>query len=75
MEPNGSGGVEVCRREPLGPGQETAMRIASFLLILSALAISACGTTERTVVIQPAAGTTVIVPPSGDVHVLPDHSR
>ena len=51
------------------------MRIAPFLVILSALAITACGTTERTVVIQPAAGTTVIVPPSGDVHVLPDHSQ
>ena len=50
------------------------MRIPAFVVILSALALSACGTTERTVVIQPAAGTTVIVPPSGDVHVLPDHN-
>jgi hypothetical protein len=45
-----------------------------FLLLLASLgfALAACGTTEdRTVVVQPAPGQTVVVPSDGDAHVVP----
>jgi ABC-type Fe3+-hydroxamate transport system substrate-binding protein len=47
------------------------MRPMFILIPLAALLLTACGTTEeRTVVVQPAPGTTVVVPPSGDAHVV-----
>ena len=46
------------------------MRLTPMLIVLSALALTACGTTEKTVVVQPAPGSTVVVPASGDVKVL-----
>jgi hypothetical protein len=50
------------------------MRIATILIPLSFLLLAACGTTEeKTVVVQPSPGTTVVVPPSGDVHVVPNN--
>jgi hypothetical protein len=51
------------------------MRIASVLVPLFALMLSACGTTEKTVVVQPAAGSTVVVPPNGDPKVVPPNGR
>jgi hypothetical protein len=45
-----------------------------FLLILASLgfALAACGTTEeKTVVVQPAPGQTVVVPGDGDVRQVP----
>ena len=45
----------------------------ALLLILASLgfALASCGTTEeRTVVVQPAPGQTVIVPSDGDVRVV-----
>jgi hypothetical protein len=48
------------------------MRVAHILFPLSLLALVACGTTEeKTVVVQPAPGTTVVVPPSGDATTTP----
>jgi hypothetical protein len=49
------------------------MRIAMILVPLSLLMLSACGTTEKTVVVQPAAGSTVVVPPNGDAKVVQNH--
>jgi hypothetical protein len=46
----------------------------ALLLILAGLgfALAACGTTEeKTVVVQPAPGQTVVVPNNGDAHVVP----
>ena len=51
------------------------MRLTSIFVALSALALTACGTTEKTVVVQPAAGTTVVVPPSSDVKVVVPNSN
>jgi len=42
------------------------MRIIPILIVLSALALTACGTTEKTVIVQPAPGTTVVVPPANN---------
>ncbi len=45
--------------------------LLSFLASLG-LALAACGTTEdRTVVVQPAPGQTVVIPSNGDAHVVP----
>jgi hypothetical protein len=57
----------------LRPG--VSMRLTSIFVALSALALTACGTTEKTVVVQPAAGTTVVVPPSSDVKVVVPNSN
>ncbi len=38
-----------------------------------AFALSACGTEEKTVVVNPPAGSTVVVPPDGDAHVVPSN--
>ncbi len=46
------------------------MRPLLIVIPLAALLLTACGTEERTVVVQPAPGTTVVVPPSGDAHVV-----
>jgi hypothetical protein len=52
---------------------ESLVRITPIILLAaSALVLAACGTTEKTVVVQPAAGQTVVVPPSGDVRVAPN---
>jgi hypothetical protein len=40
-----------------------------FLFVLLALAVSACGTTEKTTIVNPPAGSTVVVPPDGDPKV------
>jgi hypothetical protein len=45
-----------------------------FLFLLASLgfALAACGTTEdRTVVVQPAPGQTVVIPDHGDAHLVP----
>ena len=52
--------------------KEMVMRPILILIPLAALALAACGTTEKTVVVQPAPGATVVVPPSGDAHVVPN---
>ena len=42
------------------------------LVLIVPLALAACGTTEeKTVVVTPPAGSTVVVTPSGDAHVVP----
>jgi hypothetical protein len=60
----------------MSSGQEVSMRVIPLFAVLSALALvlTACGTTEKTVIVQPAAGATVVVPPSGDVRVVPNHN-
>jgi uncharacterized lipoprotein YajG len=44
----------------------------ALLVLLSTLVLTACGTTEKTVVVQPAPGTTVVVPPSGNPQTVPN---
>jgi hypothetical protein len=42
------------------------------LLALAPLLLAAgCGSTEKTVVVAPPAGGTVVVAPNGDTHVVP----
>lgn len=48
------------------------MRFTPLLFALAALALSACGTTEKTVVVQPRDGSTVVVTPHGDTSVTPN---
>jgi len=51
------------------------MRPQILLPILALLALAACGTTEeKTVVVTAPAGSTVVVPPSGDAHVVTPHN-
>ena len=51
------------------------MRLVTFLVPLTFLALAACGTTEeKTVVVQPAPGQTVVVPADGDARVVNPHS-
>jgi hypothetical protein len=45
------------------------MRVSLLMIVADALVNSACGTTEKTVVVQPAPGATTLVPPSRDVTV------
>jgi len=46
------------------------MRPVALLLIpLCAVLLTACGTTEKTVVVNPAPGSTVVVPDHGAPHV------
>jgi hypothetical protein len=46
------------------------MRIVHLLILLAPLAVAACGTTEeRTVVVNPAPGQSVVVPPAGQPRV------
>ncbi len=48
------------------------MRLAVLAAPLALLALSACGsTTEKTIVVNPPAGSTVVVPPNGEAHVVP----
>jgi hypothetical protein len=49
------------------------MRLMALLIPLSALTLVACGTTEKTVIVQPAPGQTVVVPPAGEAHVVDPH--
>jgi hypothetical protein len=47
------------------------MRLVHLLIPLSLLALAACGTTEeKTVVVQPSPGSTVVVPAHGDTKVI-----
>ncbi len=49
------------------------MTLKTIAVLLAPLAIVACGTTERTVVVNPAPGSTVVVPANGDAHVMPQN--
>jgi len=49
------------------------MRTSLAVLFLSAMLLAACGTTEKTVVVNPAPGSTVVVPPNGDAKVVPSN--
>jgi hypothetical protein len=50
---------------------EVSMRLALIILPLSFLALAACGTTEeKTVVVQPTPGSTVVVPADGNTKVI-----
>ncbi|MEI9965684.1 MAG: hypothetical protein WDM92_14420 [Caulobacteraceae bacterium] len=42
------------------------MRLQLLAPVLAALALTACGTTERTTVVTAPAGSTVVVPSNGD---------
>jgi len=48
------------------------MRRSLLILPLAALLLTACGTTERTVVVTPSNGSTVVVPPNGEPRVVPN---
>ena len=52
---------------------EPVMRLIMILPVLALAALSACGTTERTTVVSAPPGSTVIVPASGNVQVVPPH--
>jgi len=55
--------------------QELSMRMTWLWIPIFAVLLAACGTTEeKTVVIQPAAGSTVVVPPDGQPRVIPPHN-
>jgi hypothetical protein len=55
--------------------QELSMRISWLWIPISAVLLAACGTTEeKTVVVQPAPGSTVVVPPNGDARVVSPHN-
>ncbi len=45
------------------------MRIRSFVIFV-ALFVAACGTTEKTVIVNPPPNSTVVVAPSGDATVV-----
>jgi hypothetical protein len=47
------------------------MRLIRYIAPLALLAVAACGTTEKTVVVNPPAGSTVVVPPDGHARVVP----
>ena len=48
------------------------MRRIFLLIPLSAILLAACGTTHRTVVVNPPADSSVIVKPNGDTKVVPN---
>jgi len=48
------------------------MRVTALIGLSLALLLAACGTTEKTVVVNPPAGSTVVVPPDGHVQVVPN---
>ena len=49
------------------------MRLKSALMFAAPLVLlAACGTEEKTVVVNPPAGSTVVVPPSGQAQVVPN---
>ena len=47
------------------------MRLTLISILLACGALAACGTEEKTVVVNPPAGSTVVVPPNGDARVVP----
>jgi hypothetical protein len=50
------------------------MRFVQLLILTAPLALAACGgTTERTVVVTPQPGQTVIVPAASQAHVCPSN--
>jgi len=51
------------------------MRLIRYLAPLALLAVAACGTTEKTVVVTPPAGSTVVVPPHGAAQVVTPPQR
>ncbi|HTT97607.1 MAG TPA: hypothetical protein VMF58_06120 [Rhizomicrobium sp.] len=40
-----------------------------FAILLVPVFLAACGTTEKTVVVNPPPGSTTVVDPNGDAHV------
>jgi hypothetical protein len=40
------------------------------LILLTPIWLAACGTTEKTVVVNPPANSTVVVSPNGDTQVI-----
>ncbi len=50
---------------------DCVLRSIRFFIPLVLLAVAACGTTEKTVVVTPPAGSTVVVPPNGQARVTP----
>jgi hypothetical protein len=48
------------------------MRIALLVIPFGALLLTACGTTEKTVVVNPPPGSAVVVKPNGDAKVVPN---
>jgi hypothetical protein len=70
--PDRSSGTEPDRwRLVVRQLQESAMRPWSVILVMGALVLSACGSTERTTVVAPP-GSTVVVPPKdgGDTTIV-----
>ena len=49
------------------------MRMKALLVLIVPVLLAACGTTEKTVVVNPAPGSTVVVPANGDAHVVPNN--
>ena len=50
------------------------MRMKLLFALAVAALLAACGTTERTVVVNPPAGSTVVVPSDGHVKVVPNNN-
>lgn len=40
------------------------------LIVLAPLFLAACGTTEKTVIVNPPPNSTVVVDPNGDAHTV-----
>jgi hypothetical protein len=40
------------------------------MIVLASLLLTACGTSHKTVVVAPPAGSTTVVEPNGDTHVI-----
>ncbi len=49
------------------------MRLTILGVLVACGLLAACGTEEKTVVVNPPAGSTVVVPPNGDAHVVPQN--
>ena len=49
------------------------MRLKFLLVLVAPFVLAACGTTEKTVVVNPPPGSTVVAPANGDAHVVPNH--
>jgi len=50
------------------------MRLKALLVLALPVALAGCGTTNKTVVVNPPAGSTVVVPPSGPPQVTPNNT-
>jgi uncharacterized lipoprotein YajG len=46
---------------------------ASIVIVLACLTLAACGSTHKTVIVNPPADSTTVVDGNGDAHVIDRH--